>query len=80
MNFAEHEFYGLQTGGVNIVGTGEGVQLGGIYNQAEYMSGLQIALVNFAEDFYGIQLGIINIIHSKDSFPILPFVNWKFDD
>jgi hypothetical protein len=79
-NVAEADFMGLQTGFVNIVGTGEGVQFGGLYNSAEYMSGLQFSLVNFAEDFYGIQLGLINIIRSKDNFPILPLVNWKFDD
>lgn len=79
VNFAEGQFYGLQTGVVNFVGTGEGVQLGGLYNNAEYMSGLQFSLINFAEDFYGVQLGLINIIRSKDNFPILPFVNWKFD-
>ena len=79
VNVVEGDFYGLQTGAVNIVGTGEGVQIGGIYNSAEYMSGLQIALVNFSEDLHGIQVGIINIIRSKENFPILPFVNWKFD-
>ena len=79
VNVAEGEFYGLQTGLVNIVGTGEGVQASGIYNSAEYMSGLQVSLVNFAEDFYGLQVGLINVIRSKDNFPILPFVNWKFD-
>jgi hypothetical protein len=78
-NVAESEFYGLQTGLVNIVGTGEGVQFGG-FSHAEYMSGLQFSLVNFAEDFYGVQIGLINIIRSKDEFPILPFVNWKFDN
>jgi len=79
VNVAEGQFYGLQTGIVNIVGTGEGVQFGGVYNSAEYMSGLQFALVNFAEDLYGVQIGLINIIRSKGNFPILPFVNWKFD-
>lgn len=77
-NVAEGEFYGLQTGAVNVVGVGEGVQFG-VYSTAEYMSGLQFSLVNFAEDFYGVQIGLINIIRSKDNFPILPFVNWKFD-
>ena len=79
VNVAEGQFYGLQTGVVNMVGTGEGVQLGPVFNSAEYMSGLQISLVNFAEDLNGVQLGLINIIRSKDSFPILPLVNWKFD-
>jgi hypothetical protein len=78
VNVAEGQFYGLQTGLVNLVGTGEGVQFGA-YNSADYMSGLQIAVVNFAEDLNGVQVGLINIIRSKGSFPILPLVNWKFD-
>ena len=43
------------------------------------MGGLQVAIVNFAEDLHGLQIGLINIIRSKDDFPILPIVNWKFD-
>ena len=28
----------------------------------------------------GLQVGLINIIRSKDRFPVLPLVNWKFDN
>jgi hypothetical protein len=43
------------------------------------MRGFQFSLVNVAEDMYGVQVGLINIIRSKEDFPILPLVNWKFD-
>ena len=72
------EFLGFQDGLVNVMAMGEGVQWGG-FNSTQRLSGLQVALVNFAEDLYGLQIGLINIIRSKDSFPILPLVNWKFD-
>jgi hypothetical protein len=78
-NVAESEFYGLQSGLMNFAGTGEGVQLAGAFNSAERLSGLQFGLVNFAEDLNGLQIGLINIIRSKENFPILPLVNWKFD-
>lgn len=78
-NIAEGELYGLQTGMVNMTGVGEGVQWG-LYNSANRLEGLQVAVVNFAQDLHGIQVGLINIIRSKSRFPILPIVNWKFDE
>lgn len=79
INVVDQDLLGLQSGLVNVTGMGEGVQWGFAFNSAQYMSGLQISLVNFAEDMHGIQLGLINIIRSKDDLPILPLVNWKFD-
>ena len=43
------------------------------------MEGLQVSFVNIANDMNGVQVGLINIIRSKDRFPVLPIVNWKFD-
>ncbi len=79
VNVTRGAFLGLQSGLVNVVGSGEGVQLGGVFNQAERMSGLQFALVNVADDMFGLQIGLINIIRSKENLPILPLVNWKYD-
>ncbi len=79
-NVTEGDFLGLQDGLVNVMEVGEGVQWGGFYNSAQYLSGLQFALINYAEDMYGIQLGLINIIRSKEELPILPLVNWNFNE
>ncbi len=79
VNVVDGEFLGFQDALVNVAATGEGVQLG-FYNSTQHLGGLQIALVNFAEDLYGLQIGLINIIRSKDRFPILPLVNWKYDE
>jgi hypothetical protein len=56
----------------------EGVMWSGI-NNTRRMQGLQVGIVNIADDMDGLQLGLVNIIRSKDRFPVLPFVNWKFD-
>ncbi len=85
VNVAEESFSGLQWSAlsvgslVNIAGRGEGAQVAWAFNQAERLSGFQLALVNVADDLNGVQLGLINIIRSKESFPVLPIVNWKFD-
>lgn len=82
VNVSEGNFLGFQGGPwpalVNIAGTGEGAQIG-VFNRAERFEGFQLALVNFAEDMYGLQIGLINIIRSKESFPVLPIVNWNFE-
>jgi hypothetical protein len=64
---------------VNVTDTGEGFQMG-IFNSTQRLSGLQMAVVNFAEDLYGLQIGLINIIRSKDKYPVLPLVNWKYEE
>jgi hypothetical protein len=40
--------------------------------------GIQVGLVNVADDFRGLQIGLLNIINSKDSWPAIPLVNWSF--
>jgi hypothetical protein len=79
VNVIDGEFLGFQEGLVNVMATGEGVQWG-FYNSTQHLGGLQVAVVNFAEDLYGLQIGLINIIRSKERFPFLPIVNWKFDE
>jgi hypothetical protein len=79
VNVVDGEFLGFQEGFVNVMATGEGVQWG-LYNSTQHLGGLQVALVNNAEDLYGLQIGLINIIRSKDRFPFLPIVNWKFEE
>jgi len=78
-NITRGHMQGVQLGLYNGAGTGEGMQWGLINNTDGRMQGLQLSLVNIADDLYGLQLGLINIIRSKDRFPVLPLVNWKFD-
>jgi hypothetical protein len=70
---------GFQWGLYNGSGDTEAFQLGLLNNAAGRAAGLQFGLVNVANDMYGLQVGLINIIRSKDRFPVLPIVNWKFD-
>ena len=64
VNFAEGDANGWQWGIVNVAGT---------------MSGFQLGVVNMATTMTkGLQIGLVNIIKSKDSWPILPIVNWSF--
>jgi hypothetical protein len=79
INFTRENFTGAQTGLVNLSGSGEGLQLGPLFNRTGEFSGLQMGLVNVADDLYGIQVGLLNIIRSKERFPFFPIVNWKFD-
>jgi hypothetical protein len=79
INFTREEFTGAQTGLVNLSGSGEGLQLGPLFNRTGEFSGFQMALVNVADDLYGVQVGLLNIIRSKERFPFVPIVNWKFD-
>ena len=70
---------GFQLGVYNGAGTAQGFQWGAVNNVDRRMQGFQLSLVNIAEDMHGLQVGLINIIRSKDRFPVLPIVNWKFD-
>jgi len=79
VNLVEGEVRGIQTGLVNAGEYGTGAQLG-LVNYAGEFRGFQgvFALVNYAEDLEGVQIGLVNIIRSKDTLPVLPFVNWNF--
>jgi hypothetical protein len=69
--------YGLQSGAINITGTGEGVQWG-LINKAESFKGLMLGFVNVTQNMDGLQIGLVNVIQNKDKFPVLPFINWVF--
>lgn len=85
VNVTHGQFTGLQWSPwsllslANFAEAAEGAQVAAAFNQAESMRGFQLALVNIADDMYGLQVGLINVIRSKENFPILPIVNWKFD-
>jgi len=85
VNVTQGPFTGLQWSPwsllslANFAEAAEGAQIAAAFNRSETMRGFQLALVNVADDLYGLQIGLINIIRSKDDFPILPLVNWKFD-
>ncbi len=70
---------GVQVGLYSQSAGTEGVMWSGV-NNTRSMRGLQVALVNIADEMHGVQVGLVNIIRSKDRFPVLPIVNWKFDD
>ena len=76
-----------------VSGEAYGVQLSWIYNQAgQHVSGLQLGLVNRSADVKGVQLGLVNItdkmhglqiglwnqINDKETWYLLPIVNWQF--
>ena len=55
-----------------------GVQLG-LLNMADDFSGLQVGLVNITENMRsGLQIGIVNIIKSKEKLQFFPIANWSF--
>jgi hypothetical protein len=70
---------GFQWGLYNGSGDTEAFQLGGLNNADGRAAGFQLGIVNIANDMNGMQVGLVNIIRSKESFPVLPIVNWKFD-
>lgn len=80
VNMTQGTMQGFQYGFYNGAGAGEGFQWGFVNNTEGRMAGLQLSFVNVANDMNGIQVGLINIIRSKDRFPVLPIVNWKFDE
>ncbi len=51
-----------------------GIMVGGLYNYTEKGSGVQIALINVADNFRGVQIGLLNRIGNR----VFPFVNFSF--
>ncbi|MDT8340377.1 MAG: hypothetical protein RQ751_02605 [Longimicrobiales bacterium] len=78
-NVTRGEVRGVQLALYNGAGTAEGFQLGLVNNTQTVMRGFQLSLVNIADDMNGLQVGLVNIIRSKENFPVLPLVNWKFN-
>lgn len=54
-----------------------GVQISSLYNRAHGVRGLQIALVNDAQDLKGVQLGLLNV-NRTGWLPVVPFLNFGF--
>jgi len=77
VNVAE-EFSGFHLGVVNITrARGSGFQWG-VVNSVDDGSGFMLGVVNVARRFRGLQIGLVNVISEKESFPVLPIVNWVF--
>jgi len=70
---------GVQLGGVNLAESGRGIQWGAV-NHSRNFRGLQLSLVNYAETLHGIQVGLVNIIREGGVLPVMPIVNWSFDN
>lgn len=90
---AHHDVTGIDIGLVGNIAEGamSGLEIGGIFNRAEYLSGLQIGLVNYAAEADGVQIGLVNMTHQmaglqiglanciRDSkVPFFPVVNFQF--
>ena len=70
---------GLQSGGYNRSGGGQGVQFGVVNMTTGEFSGLMLGFFNIAEQMSGgLQIGLINIIQNKEKLKVFPLVNWKF--
>lgn len=79
INFADTQFTGWQAGGLNMMQEGHAKGfLMGLVNVTEDMNGFQLGFVNVTNTMHGLQIGLVNIIKGKDSWPILPIVNWSF--
>lgn len=79
VNWTDDESGGLQFAGIFNQSRKHfgGLQLG-VVNHAGDAAGLQIGVVNIAENMNGIQIGLWNQINAKESWYIIPIVNWKF--
>jgi hypothetical protein len=71
--------HGLQSGIINSGENMTGVQLGFV-NAGQAAHGLQVAIVNYAESLHGLQLGLVCIANNAGGHPILPIVNWSFEE
>jgi len=77
VGFVKGEYDGLQVGGVNYAVKAQGLQIGLLFNGADYMQGVQIGLINVARTMIGVQIGLVNVIQGNDA-PFLPIVNCAF--
>jgi hypothetical protein len=76
INITEGHLSGLQLAALNLdKGTTKGLQWGGI-NNAKSGGGLQLALINYAEQMSGVQIGAVNIIKKGGMFPVMIIANW----
>jgi len=78
VNLVDSDFIGWHLGSVNFVkGNIEGLQMA-VINHAQNVNGVQLGLINYARNMKGLQIGLINIIGQGGQFPVFPIVNWSF--
>ena len=77
VTITESEFKGFATGLVTITkGEFRGLS-GGAVNVSKRVSGIQIGLVNIIDERGdGVQLGLVNIIRNKETFKVIPIINF----
>lgn len=78
-NRTDGSMRGMQLGIIGNLGESDvrGVQFSGLFNRAETLHGLQIALVNYCRNLNGIQIGLINRCESQNLW-FLPIINAAF--
>ena len=68
---------GVQLGAVNMTQSINGAQIA-FYNQAEQLHGLQLGFINYAREInQGLQIGLLNIAENG-YLPVMVFVNGRF--
>jgi hypothetical protein len=70
--------YGWQSGAIctSVDGNGAGLQTSGILNQvSKTFRGLQVGLVNIADELHGVQIGLLNFNRASNYFSFFPFIN-----
>ena len=77
VGFVKGEYDGFQVGLVNYAQKAQALQIGALFNGADYMQGVQIGLINVARTMVGVQIGLVNVIQDND-VPFLPIVNCSF--
>lgn len=71
------DYAGLQIGAANYVKSLQGLQIGALFNRADYVEGAQIGLINVTRQMIGVQLGLVNVVQDND-LPFLPIFNCSF--
>lgn len=64
-------------GSEELEGELEGVSVSAYNRIRGAQHGLSIGLLNIAQELHGVQIGLVNIAWNKESFPVLPIVNWS---
>lgn len=72
-----NEVTGVQLGAVNLANSVIGLQVG-FFNQTDFLNGLQFGFVNYARDIdRGLQLGLLNVAENG-WVPVMVFANGRF--
>ncbi|MGL5126273.1 MAG: LA_2272 family surface repeat-containing protein, partial [Fusobacteriaceae bacterium] len=78
LNIVDRHMLGAQFGLVNLIGSGEGVQVAA-FNKANSIKGIQFGFVNYTERLQGIQIGFVNMAKNSQIFEVLPLVNFNLN-